>query len=318
MQKSWLHSPSPGKSAATLALSLCLLTGCFEEENKTQSETQESTASQVVETISGIDVPTAPENPLEQSDWTTDFLKPGEIIPPIVKPEIALPETSLPIDEGAGQSDVVEPVGPTRWFHPVIGEVEDPTNPYMSEDWVTYESTGHHLGVDYKANELQFCADGTIIEHGEHIGSKPGDLAYIIGNYFFLYVESVDKTFVYAHLKNSPEKKTGEQVKAGEACGIAGNTGSVSEGIHLHLECWNGKCSSANRQAAINLVKADKDITHITDKSQDPDCVLRHYISGKTNEPPCSWQEPEAAQPFGTSRTVGTSSLLDALHHENP
>ncbi|GHT77165.1 peptidase M23 [Bacteroidia bacterium] len=37
-------------------------------------------------------------------------------------------------------------------------------------------------------------------------------------------------------------KKQGDEVRAGEAVAIAGNTGSLSNGIHLHFELWyNGK-----------------------------------------------------------------------------
>ena len=351
MQKTWLPCPSPGKSAIALALSLSLLTGCFEEENKTQSKNQESTASQVVETISDIDVPTAPENPLEQSDWTTDFLKPGEIIPPIVKPEIALPEAGLPIDEG----DMEDEECPTPWYHPIRGYTGGPTGEYMLWDKESYPLYGRHIGCDYAIPghlELQYCADGEVVDRGEwseweqYIASgKDPDrwkdlaehpLTRTMGNYFFLYVECIDKTFLYAHLQGSPPQLG--KVEASQACGIAGETGTSARGVHLHLECWDKERTAASRDIS--------SLAQIIKLTADPACVLNHYISGQEGEPDCSCEyirkdevecpchtinrELDCNGPFrfvaestdssnlGTSRTVGTSSLLDALQSENP
>ncbi len=304
MQKTWLLPPSPGKSAATLALSLCLLTGCFEEENKTQSKNQESTTAQVVETIAGIDVPTAPENPLGQSDWTADFLEPGKVV--------ETPEITLPTETAEEAPAPIEAVKAVTWYLPVKSEKAVMTSGYMVVNWTDYPKTGHHPGVDYDVPgdedvQLQFCGNGDVVDRGEFSNIQRYPLAKWLGNYFFLYVPSIDRTFLYAHLREAPPALG--QVNAGDPCGIAGKTGTAN-GIHLHFECWKGRRTANTRD-----VSSRDSLIRLT---EDPACVLTHYLSGKTNEPSCSWQEPEAPQPLGTSRTVGTSSLLDALHHENP
>jgi len=46
-------------------------------------------------------------------------------------------------------------------------------------------------------------------------------------------------TVRFAHLKNRPDFRAGEEIHHGEFLGTAGNTGA-SDGIHLHIDCVEG------------------------------------------------------------------------------
>lgn len=127
-----------------------------------------------------------------------------------------------------------------KWFIPIRKDKFVLTQKFLEYDSVTYTITKHHPGVDYGTQgednvPLYFCADGEIIESGFHPQ---------FGNFFFLYVPEVNKTFVYFHLCNTPPIKG--QYKGGVQAGIAGKTGK-SKGIHLHLECMKGKKTSTDR-----------------------------------------------------------------------
>ncbi len=131
---------------------------------------------------------------------------------------------------------------PEKWYTPIRYDKFRVTQAFLNPDPTTYSKTGHHPGVDYGTQgentvPLFFCANGEVIESGSHAQ---------FGNYFFFYVASVDRTFVYFHLRDAaPAKGT---YTGGTQCGIAGQTG-LSQGIHLHLECMKGKKTSANRSA---------------------------------------------------------------------
>ena len=79
MQTIWKF-PSIGNVLAVLAISTSLLTGCFEEDEKKtkQPQSQNESVSELIEQVASIEAPVAPQNPLEQQDWTSDFLKPGD------------------------------------------------------------------------------------------------------------------------------------------------------------------------------------------------------------------------------------------------
>jgi len=112
---------------------------------------------------------------------------------------------------------------------------------FLNPDPKKYPKTGHHTGVDYGTQgednvPLYFCADGEVIEAGFN--------KEWFGNYFLFYAPDFDRTFVYFHLRDSAPRKG--SYKAGEQCGIAGNTG-FSRGIHLHLECMKGRKTLRDR-----------------------------------------------------------------------
>ncbi|MBC6995966.1 M23 family metallopeptidase [Neolewinella lacunae] len=106
---------------------------------------------------------------------------------------------------------------------PVTGEISAGFNP--SED---------HLGVDILAPQntaIKASRDG-IVFISEYTSSN--------GNVIGIQHDNNLITF-YKH-NSQLLKKVGDQVKAGEAIAIIGNTGKLSSGPHLHFEVWhNGK-----------------------------------------------------------------------------
>ena len=151
------------------------------------------------------------------------------------------------------------------WFAPIRSDKFKLTQKFLEPDVVTYPKTGHHPGVDYGTQgaddvPLYFCADGEVIESGQHVQ---------FGNYFFYYVSQVDRTFAYFHLRNAAPAKG--KYKGGVQCGITGQTGK-SKGIHLHLECIKGKKNSANRSA----LYTSKDTLVVA--AEDADVFLRSRL----------------------------------------
>lgn len=145
-----------------------------------------------------------------------------------------------------------------KWRAPIRADKFNVTQKFLNPDPL-YKITGHHPGTDYGTQgatdvPLFFCADGEVIESGLHNA---------FGNYFFFYVPEADRTFVYFHLRDAAPKKG--TYKAGEQCGITGQTG-LSQGVHLHLECIKGRKTSADRgvlftsKAALITAAEDADI----------------------------------------------------------
>ncbi len=97
-----------------------------------------------------------------------------------------------------------------------------------------YQADIHHFGVDiaaaYKESVLAML-DGTVM----YVGYDPNQ-----GNVIQLQHKN-GFVSVYKH-NELLLKEPGEQVVAGEAIALAGNTGKLSTGPHLHFELWyNGK-----------------------------------------------------------------------------
>jgi murein DD-endopeptidase MepM/ murein hydrolase activator NlpD len=91
-----------------------------------------------------------------------------------------------------------------------------------------------HFGIDLvaKPNEVVKAAlDGTVIMSAWTI-----ETGYVIQ-----MQHAFNLLTIYKH-NASLLKKTGEQVKAGDAIAIIGNSGELTSGPHLHFEIWqNGK-----------------------------------------------------------------------------
>jgi len=152
-----------------------------------------------------------------------------------------------------------------KWHPPIRVDKFYPTQRFLNSDSI-YKITGHHPGTDYGTQgedgvPLHFCADGEVIESGLHNA---------FGNYFFYYVPAVDRTFVYFHLQDAAP--TQGQYKAGQQCGITGETG-MSAGIHLHLECMRGRKVSADRVRLYTSKDA------LAEAAEDADAFIRSRIS---------------------------------------
>lgn len=196
-----------------------------------------------------------------------DFLSKKSVIPspssqetdtqPKPKPE-PQPEAVVPVKN--------DPVPAQLKWHPPIREDKFRlTQKFLNPDPI-YKITGHHPGTDYGTQgednvPLHFCADGEVIESGAHKA---------FGNYFFYYVPVADRTFVYFHLRD--EAPAHGQYKAGQQCGITGETG-MSAGIHLHLECMVGRKTSTDRAR----LYTSKD--ELAAAAEDADAFIRSRIN---------------------------------------
>lgn len=153
-----------------------------------------------------------------------------------------------------------------NWHPPIRTDKFKLTQNFLNPDPL-YKITGHHPGVDYGTQgdadiPLYFCADGEVIENGNNKS---------FGNYFFYYVQEVDRTFAYFHLRDKfPDMGF---YKSGQQCGITGKTG-LSFGIHLHLECLKGRKTSLDR----SKLYTSKD--NILANAEDADAFIRlHLVS---------------------------------------
>lgn len=157
-----------------------------------------------------------------------------------------------------------------KWYYPIRKDKFIIKQAFLNFDPESYTITGHHTGVDYSTKgennvPLYFCSDGEVIESGKH---------RVYGNYFFFYVVGVDYTFAYFHLRDlAPSEGI---YKAGSLSGIAGNTGSASRGIHLHLECLKGKKFSNDRIPLFTAIKPFKKA--IKNAAEDPDKFIRSRL----------------------------------------
>lgn len=95
----------------------------------------------------------------------------------------------------------------------------------------TFDRQQGHYGIDIvtKADEaVKACLDGTVI-----LSSWTSDAGYVMQ-----VQHSSDLVSVYKH-NAVLLKHLGDQVKAGEAIAIVGNSGELTSGPHLHFELWS-------------------------------------------------------------------------------
>jgi murein DD-endopeptidase MepM/ murein hydrolase activator NlpD len=111
------------------------------------------------------------------------------------------------------------PIEQLFFIAPVVGEVSEKMS-----------SQKNHLGIDIivpKNTEVKATMDGNIIA---------ADWTQETGN--SLVIQHPHEIIsVYRH-NNKLLKKAGDYVKAGEAVAIAGNSGDLTSGPHLHFELW--------------------------------------------------------------------------------
>ncbi len=93
-----------------------------------------------------------------------------------------------------------------------------------------FDATIKHYGIDIAANpneSVLAVLDGTVI-----LSAYTAETGYVIE-----VQHNQNFVSIYKHCA-SLLKKEGEQVKAGEALALVGNTGTLTTGPHLHFELW--------------------------------------------------------------------------------
>jgi murein DD-endopeptidase MepM/ murein hydrolase activator NlpD len=103
--------------------------------------------------------------------------------------------------------------------------------PLMGPVSATYEPNKKHFGIDIlapKNTPIKASLDGYVIQ---------SDWTMDAGNTLGIQHDNNIVTF-YKH-NSTLLKKVGDQVKAGEAIAIIGNSGELTDGPHLHFEIWH-------------------------------------------------------------------------------
>ncbi|MBK7358140.1 MAG: M23 family metallopeptidase [Saprospiraceae bacterium] len=93
-----------------------------------------------------------------------------------------------------------------------------------------YDPAKGHLGVDIiapKNTPIKACLSGTVIQADWSIEN----------GHTIAIQHSNNLVSMYKH-NSALLKKTGSRIKAGEAIAIIGNTGTLTNGPHLHFELW--------------------------------------------------------------------------------
>jgi hypothetical protein len=85
-----------------------------------------------------------------------------------------------------------------------------------------------HRGVDY--NGFAEGENLLAVNDGKVVANQWSD---VLGNVLVLQVGKY--FFGYCHMSKPSTRKVGETVSSGDVIGHAGNTGSASAGVHLHL-----------------------------------------------------------------------------------
>lgn len=130
-------------------------------------------------------------------------------------------------------------------FVPVIGAVDYGT----AENAFGAARSGHvHSGQDMFAKPgtpLVAVANSIVLEAGSDGGQ---------GNYVHLYDPKAKRTYVYMHMIEPARVRAGDRVRAGEALGGVGCTGSCW-GDHLHFEVRDGRGFEAEARDPMPLLR---------------------------------------------------------------
>jgi len=108
-----------------------------------------------------------------------------------------------------------------------------------------FDAAAKHYGIDLVPTDDQFIKatlDGTVI-----LSDYTAETGYVIQ-----VLHSNELLSVYKHNKQLL-KKTGDIVRAGEAIAVAGNSGELTTGPHLHFELWyKGKPINPEKYISFN------------------------------------------------------------------
>ncbi len=166
------------------------------------------------------------EAALKPKEDTLQFIKPVAQSPvdEQIREEIEYEAINNLVQEGTIENtSPFKPIEQLFFSSPVSGEITAP-----------FEPEKNHFGVDIsspKNTPVKAALDGYIFF---------SDWTVETGNTVGIQHDNNIITF-YKH-NSALLKKIGNQVKAGEAVAIIGNTGTLSTGPHLHFELWqNGK-----------------------------------------------------------------------------
>lgn len=106
------------------------------------------------------------------------------------------------------------------------------TSPVKGKITEAYNAREKHYAIDIalgKDTPVKSIADGTVIFKG-----------FTPDNGYVIIIEHINGIIsVYKH-NESIFKEQGNLVKAGEVISMAGSTGNLSTGTHLHFELWEG------------------------------------------------------------------------------
>ena len=167
-----------------------------------------------------------------------------------------------------------------QWFNPTVNNAsitaeyaQLPRNPNT-----TWRAYGKHTGVDYgvKENSPAYAiSGGRVVKAGFDKG---------VGNYVTLET-APGRQVTYQHL-NKIGVKAGQSVTGGYQLGATGNTGSLSQGAHLHTEySINGKLVSPSNffgKSMPSWVKESKGAPSVLGKSINYGSGTPSAISGST------------------------------------
>ena len=116
--------------------------------------------------------------------------------------------------------------------------------PVMGRLISNFDAGAKHYGVDVvPANDqlVKATLEGTVV-----LADYTSETGYVIQ-----VLHSNDLISIYKHNRQL-FKKTGDLVRAGEAVAMAGNTGEITTGPHLHFELWH-KGKPINPEEYINF-----------------------------------------------------------------
>ena len=144
-----------------------------------------------------------------------DSIKNKELLPNIINLNYTISQTDSTLRAYVEYEDNV--LNSLTFFKPTEGWVTD-----------TFNTENGHYGVDVATNKLEkiySVLEGRVLISGENIE---------LGNFLIIsHPENIIS--IYAHA-DSFIKNTGDNVFGGEIIGFVGNTGTLSNGTHLHFE----------------------------------------------------------------------------------